>query len=146
MEDMLNMEDQSRFLYTGGEVNINLLPAFSVYLLGVAGFAVLASQLASTDLVSSRAAGPAPAQIPPDNNLPDLQQPQQRLEYYQPQQQYYQPPAAEQQQQYLQPEPRHQQYQQEYYQQQYQYGQNLQPSGVENQVCKKLALIISPQM
>ena len=40
MEDMLNMEDQSRFLYTGGEVNINLLPAFSVYLLGVAGVAL----------------------------------------------------------------------------------------------------------
>ena len=40
MEDMLNMEDQSRFLYTGGEVNINLLPAFLVYLLGVAGVAL----------------------------------------------------------------------------------------------------------
>jgi hypothetical protein len=134
---MEELRDQGLFLFSEGDTTINLVPAFSVYLLGVAAFAALAVQVVDTDFLASRS---APAQIPPDNKIPELQQPQQQLQqYYQPaptgqQQQYYQPTAGAQQDQ----EQYYQQYQQEYYQQlqqqeQQPYGQNFNPAIVEKQ-------------
>lgn len=135
---MEDLREQARFFFSEGDTTINLIPAFSVYLLGVAAFAALSSQLVDTDFLASRS---APAQIPADNKIPELQQPQQHLQqFYQPaptdqqQQQYYQPTAADEQEQY-------QQYQHDYYQQQLQqqqqqqqpYGQSLDPSIVQNQ-------------
>merc|ERR1712241_519510 len=106
---MEDIQDQARFLVTSDDVNINLIPAFSAYLLGVAALAVVSSQvLGGSDFLSSRS---TTDKKPSDNQLagqyapPDVQQ--QPHQYYQ-QTQYYQPAVAEQ----------RQPYQPEYYQQQ----------------------------
>jgi len=128
---MEDIQDQARFLVNSGDgVTINLIPAFSAYLLGVAAFAAVSSQvLGGSDFLSSRSTSDKTtsdnqiaAQYPP----PDVEQ--QVQQYYQPQPvQYYQPTAEQQQQQ---PEYYQQQQQQqpEYYQQQQlqqQYAQNF---------------------
>merc|ERR1712038_1548854 len=112
---MEDIQEQARFLYTtSNDVSINLIPAFSAYLLGVAALAVVSSQvLGGSDFLSSRSTTDKKSsdnqivgQYPP----PDVQQ----------QPQYYQPAVAEQ----------RQPYQPEYYQQQQQqYAQHFQPVG-----------------
>merc|ERR1712244_83972 len=105
---------QGRFLVTSNDVNINLIPAFSAYLLGVAAFAVVSSQvLGGSDFLSSRSTTekrPSEKQVAGQYAPPAVQQELQT--YYQPTQQY-QPAATEQQHQYP-PEYYQQQQQQQY--------------------------------